>query len=364
MINFLNLDPHELAAWFSEVGEKPFRAIQVLKWVHQHGVIDFAAMTNLSKTLRQKLSENFQINFPSIMTTRTSQDGTRKWLLQLDNTNAIEMVFIPEEGRGTLCISAQVGCALACRFCATAHQGFNRNLKVSEIIAQVWLAEQILRSEGYPLDGRGRVISNVVMMGMGEPLANFNNVVKALRLMMDDNTYGLSRRRITLSTAGIVPAITRLKEQCPVNLAVSLHAPDDTLRNQLMPINQKYSLSALMAACRHYLAGEKHHYKITFEYILLKDINDSPAHARALSKLLERCPAKVNLIPFNPFFPSGYSPSSPPTIENFREVLLKAGLLTVTRKVRGADIEAACGQLAGKVQDRTRHLPSQEVSNV
>lgn len=343
-----------MMAFFAELGEKPFRAIQVLKWIHHHGVIDFDAMSNLSKSLRQKLKEVACISFPQIVTTQLSQDGTRKWLLQLDSPNAIETVFIPEEDRGTLCVSSQVGCALDCRFCATAYQGFNRNLSVSEIIAQVWLAEHTLRIQGYPNDEQRRIISNVVMMGMGEPLANLNNVLKALRLMMDDNTYGLSRRRLTLSTAGIIPAITHLKEQCPVNLAVSLHAPTNALRDQLMPINKKYPLDMLLAACRDYLEGENRHHKITFEYIMLKEVNDSPAQARALVKLLERCPAKVNLIPFNPFFHSHYERSSLEAIEHFRHILSKAGLVTVTRKTRGGDIDAACGQLAGKVQDRTR----------
>ncbi|MEN8218190.1 MAG: 23S rRNA (adenine(2503)-C(2))-methyltransferase RlmN [Pseudomonadota bacterium] len=349
MLNLLNLDRQGLTSFFLKLGEKPFRATQILKWIHQQGVLDFDAMTNLSKALRQRLKEIAYISLPQVQTSQASQDGTRKWLLQLDTDNSVEMVFIPEEDRATLCVSSQVGCALDCRFCATGQQGFNRNLSVAEIIAQLWLAEHTLRAE----KNSGRVISNVVMMGMGEPLTNFNNVVKAMNLMMDDFAYGLSWRRITLSTAGIVPAMKRLREQCPVNIAVSLHAPNDALRDKLVPINKKYPLQQLIAACRAYTKGKPSR-KITFEYIMLKDINDSPAHARALIKLLQGIPTKINLIPFNPFSHTPYQRATPEAIEHFRDILMQAGLLTVTRKTRGDDIDAACGQLAGKVQCRAR----------
>jgi 23S rRNA (adenine2503-C2)-methyltransferase len=348
MINLLDLDLNGLQAFFTSIGEKPFRATQVMKWIHQQGIVDFDAMTNLSKALRLRLKQVACITIPKVETMQTSQDGTRKWLLKLDNGNSIETVFIPEDDRGTLCISSQVGCALDCSFCATAQQGFNRNLTVAEIIGQLWLAEHTLRSE---MEKDERVISNVVMMGMGEPLTNFNNVVQAMSLMMNDFCYGLSRRRVTLSTAGIVPALLRLKEQSPVSLAVSLHAANDSLRDQLVPINKKYPLNQLIAACREYVEDDNRRH-ITFEYVMLKDINDNPNHARDLIKLLKDIPAKINLIPFNPFPQSHYQRSTPETIERFRDILIKAGLVTITRKTRGDDIDAACGQLAGKVINR------------
>jgi 23S rRNA (adenine2503-C2)-methyltransferase len=353
MINLLDLDRSDLEAFFSELGEKPFRAEQVMKWIHQQGVVNFEAMTNLSKALRQRLREVAQVSLPQVRLRQTSRDGTQKWLLQLDDANCIETVFIPELDRGTLCVSSQVGCILDCRFCATAQQGFNRNLSVAEIIAQVWLAEHSLRAEGYVSQEHGRAITNVVMMGMGEPLANFDNVIKAIRLMMDDLSYGLSWRRITLSTAGIVPALARLQAQCPVNLAISLHAPTDSLREQLVPLNQKYPLAKLIAACRDYVKADPRH-KITFEYVMLKDINDQPNQAKALIKLLNPLPAKINLIPFNPFPNTNYQCSLPNRIEAFRDILIQAQFVTVTRKTRGDDIDAACGQLAGKVLDRRR----------
>ena len=353
MINLLDLDRSDLEAFFSELGEKPFRAEQVMKWIHQQGVVDFGAMTNLSKALRQRLREIAQISLPQVRLRQTSRDGTQKWLLQLDDANCIETVFIPELDRGTLCVSSQVGCILDCRFCATAQQGFNRNLSVAEIIAQVWLAEHSLRAEGYVSQEHGRAITNVVMMGMGEPLANFDNVIKAIRLMMDDLSYGLSWRRITLSTAGIVPALARLQAQCPVNLAISLHAPTDSLREQLVPLNRKYPLAKLIAACRDYVKADPRH-KITFEYVMLKDVNDQPNQAKALIKLLNLLPAKINLIPFNPFPDTNYQCSLPNRIEAFRDILIQAQFVTVTRKTRGDDIDAACGQLAGKVLDRRR----------
>jgi len=348
MINLLDLDLNGLQAFFASIGEKPFRATQVMKWIHQQGIVDFDAMTNLSKALRLRLKEVACITIPKVETMQTSQDGTRKWLIKLDNGNSIETVFIPEDDRGTLCISSQVGCALDCSFCATAQQGFNRNLTVAEIIGQLWLAEHTLRSE---MEKDERVISNVVMMGMGEPLTNFNNVVQSMNLMMNDFCYGLSRRRVTLSTAGIVPALLRLKEQSPVSLAVSLHAANDSLRDQLVPINKKYPLNQLIAACREYVENDNRRH-ITFEYVMLKDINDNPSHARDLVKLLKGISAKINLIPFNPFPQSHYQRSTPETIEIFRDILIKAGLVTITRKTRGDDIDAACGQLAGKVINR------------
>ncbi len=353
MINLLNLERPDLETFFLSLGEKPFRAGQVMKWIHQQGLVDFEAMTNLSKALRQRLQEIAYVSLPQVRLTQTSRDGTRKWLLQIDDDNCIETVFIPELDRGTLCVSSQVGCALDCRFCATAQQGFNRNLSVAEIVAQLWLAEHSLRAEGYVSQEHGRAITNVVMMGMGEPLTNFDNVVKAIRLMRDDFSYGLSWRRITLSTAGIVPALARLQAQCPVNLAISLHAPTDSLRNQLVPINKKYPLTELIAACRDYVKADPR-CKITFEYVMLKDINDHPEQAKALVKLLSHLPAKVNLIPFNLFPNTDYQCSLPNRIEAFRDILIQARLVTVTRKTRGDDIDAACGQLAGKVLDRRR----------
>ncbi len=352
MVNLLNLDREGLTSFFANLGEKPFHATQVMKWIHQQAVLDFDAMTNLSKALRQRLKEIACVSLPQVQMIQASQDGTRKWLLQLDSGNSVEMVFIPEEERATLCVSSQIGCALDCTFCATAQQGFNRNLSVAEIVGQLWLAEQTLRAEGYRLEKSNRTISNVVMMGMGEPLTNFNNVVTAMNVMMDDFAYGLSWRRITLSTAGIVPAMARLREQCPVNIAVSLHAPNDALRDQLVPINKKYPLAKLMAACRAYVKGGPKR-RITFEYVMLKNVNDSPAHAHALVKLLQGIPAKINLIPFNPFPHTRYQRATPEAIDRFRDILIQAGLMTVTRKTRGDDIEAACGQLAGRVRDKT-----------
>lgn len=359
MINLLDLNHDDLEAFFIEQGEKKFRATQVMKWIYHSHQLDFLEMTNLTKTLRQQLSTLVCLAMPQIVQTQISQDGTRKWLLQLVDGNRIEMVFIPEDDRKTLCVSSQVGCALECGFCATARQGFNRNLTTAEIVAQLWLAEYHLRMEGYPPEPHGRIISNVVFMGMGEPLINFQAVVKAMQIMMDDFGFGLSKYRLTVSTAGIIPAIKRLKEQCPVNLAVSLHAPNDALRNRLVPINKKYSLSELISVCHAYVKNDRQR-KVTFEYIMLKDINDTPSHAQEFVKLIRNLPAKINLIPFNPFPSLPYQRSSPEAIENFREILYGAGLVTVTRKTRGADIDAACGQLVGKVEDKTQrqfHFP-------
>ncbi|MBP1150330.1 MULTISPECIES: 23S rRNA (adenine(2503)-C(2))-methyltransferase RlmN [unclassified Methylocaldum] len=343
-LNLLGLDRKAMEAFFVEIGEKPFRATQLLQWIHQRGVADFSAMTNLSKSLRTRLAERCEIRVPEIAYAQKSSDGTCKWLLQLDDQNRIETVFIPEDGRGTLCVSSQVGCALECSFCSTARQGFNRNLSAAEIISQLWVARREL--------GEGRV-TNVVLMGMGEPLLNFNNVVAATSLMLDDFAYGLSKRRVTLSTSGIVPALDRLAEVSDIALAVSLHAPDDELRNELVPINRKYPIKELLAACKRYV-GRENRRKVTFEYVMLDGINDTPAHARALIRLLSHVPSKVNLIPFNPFPGSNYRCSGPETIRRFSDMLHAAGLIATTRKTRGDDIDAACGQLVGRVNDRTR----------
>lgn len=362
-MNLFNFTHSDLVEFFVQRGEKPFRASQILKWIHQMGVIDFDLMTNLSKALRQQLQQETTLTLPEVVAVQVSRDGTRKWLLQLECSNRIEMVFIPEDDRGTLCVSSQVGCPLECSFCATGKQGFNRNLEVFEIIGQLWLAEHSLRQEGYRTEEHGRIISNVVFMGMGEPLTNFNNVIKAIDLMRDDFCYGLSWRRITVSTAGIVPAIARLKAASPVCLAISLHAPFDELRNELVPLNKKYPLASLLAACREYVQDDER-LKLTFEYVMLKGINDSPEHAKALVKLMRHLPAKVNLIPFNPFPQSPYERSSQQVIDNFRDILWAADITTITRKTRGDDIDAACGQLAGRVADKTRRIPIRaEISN-
>jgi len=344
-INLLAFDRKAMADYFLRIGEKPFRAVQLLQWIHQRGVTDFGLMSNLGKALRGQLEEHCVIRPPAIVHQQQSADGTRKWLLQVDAQNRIETVFIPEPGRGTLCVSSQVGCALNCSFCSTAQQGFNRNLSVAEIIGQLWVAQQEL--------GDAARVTNVVLMGMGEPLLNFNNVVSAVNLMMDDFAYGLSKRRVTLSTSGVVPALDRLAEVSDVSLAVSLHAPDDKLRDQLVPINQKYPLRELLAACKRYV-GKENRRKVTFEYVMLAGINDAPSQARALVRLLSDVPAKVNLIPFNPFPGASQQCSSPAAIERFSLVLQQAGLITTTRKTRGDDIDAACGQLVGRVDDKSR----------
>ncbi len=354
----LGLGRSELEQFFVAAGEKPFRATQMLKWIHQQGVTRFEEMTNLSKPLRQRLEGLAMVTLPEVIADRISSDGTRKWLFRMEDGNAVETVFIPEEGRGTLCISSQVGCSLHCSFCHTAHNGYSRNLTTAEIIAQLWLADRLLGRAGP--GSHQRVITNVVMMGMGEPLLNFEAVVAAMELMMEDHAYGLSRRRITLSTAGVVPMIDQLRERCQVSLAVSLHAADDTLRDQLVPINRKYPIATLMAACRRYVDGSPRA-RVTIEYILLGGVNDRPEDARALARLLREVPSKVNLIPYNPWPGGGYQPPTQGVIDRFREQLLQAGLTTVTRKRRGDDIEAACGQLAGRFEDRTRRSSGQPV---
>jgi 23S rRNA (adenine2503-C2)-methyltransferase len=394
--NLLEFEKHGFAQFCTEMGEKPFRARQLMRWLHQSGVVDFDAMTDIPKPLRERLKASAEIRAPRVMRDTTALDGTRKWLLDVGADNAIEAVFIPEHDRvglsrgpacgdatpkrdasasavvagipsagrspsggpssraprryrGTLCISSQLGCALACTFCSTGRQGFNRNLTVAEIIGQLWWANRCL--------GRGvtaeRPISNVVMMGMGEPLANFDNVVAAMQLMLDDDAYGLSRRRVTLSTSGLVPALDRLRDTCPVALAVSLHAPTDALRDELVPINKKYPLKELLAACVRYIERAPRDF-VTFEYVMLDGVNDTVAHARQLAKLVQSVPCKINLIPFNPFPDSGYRRSSADAIARFREVLMHAELTVMVRRTRGDDIDAACGQLAGQVQDKTR----------
>jgi len=356
-VNLLDFDQEKLAAYFAESGEKPFRAKQLLRWMHQFGESDFSRMSDLSKALREKLGGLAVIEPPRLIQEQISDDGTRKWLLDVGAGQGVETVFIPDGDRGTLCVSSQVGCALECSFCSTGRQGFNRNLSVSEIIGQLWWANKALgctpRNE--------RVIGNVVLMGMGEPLLNFDNTVTALHLMLDDNAYGLSRRRVTVSTSGIVPAMDRLREACPVSLAVSLHAPNDALRNVLVPINKKYPLSELMAACRRYVVDAPRDY-ITFEYVMLDGVNDSPAHARELVALTRDVPCKFNLIPFNPFPDSEYRRSPAEVIRRFGSILIDAGRVVTTRKTRGDDIDAACGQLAGKVQDKTRRTMKIEVA--
>ena len=347
-INLLDYDRAGLEAFFTARGEKPFRATQLMKWIYGQGVTDFAAMTNVSKALRAGLAAETSIRLPEIAADNVSDDGSRKWLFRLEDGNCIETVFIPEADRGTLCVSSQVGCMLNCSFCSTASQGFNRNLSTGEIIAQVWMAAYLL---GQRPDAP-RQVSNVVMMGMGEPLLNYDNVVRAIRIMLDDFGYGLSKRRVTLSTAGVIPAIQRLREDCDVSLAVSLHAPDDALRNELVPLNRKYPIGELLDSCREYVGEGRR--RVTFEYVMLAGINDTDRHARELVKCLRGVPAKVNLIPFNPFPATRYRRSDQSRIDRFFAILNRAGIVTITRRTRGDDIDAACGQLAGEFQDRTR----------
>jgi 23S rRNA (adenine2503-C2)-methyltransferase len=357
-VNLLDFDAEGLTAWFAQQGEKPFRAKQVLRWVHQAREDDFTRMTDIAKSLREKLLLTAAVSPAPTLSDRLSDDGTRKFLFDVGNGNAVETVFIPEDDRGTLCVSSQAGCALECAFCSTGRQGFNRNLTTAEIIGQLWQANRLL-GENLAAEKRGdRIISNVVMMGMGEPLTNFDNLIPALRLMLDDNAYGLSRRRVTVSTSGIVPAMDRLADACPVALAVSLHAPNDALRDQLVPINRKYPLAELMAACQRYLKVAPRDF-ITFEYVMLDGINDREADARELLRLVRDVPCKFNLIPFNPFPNSGFKRSPRENVRRFAEILIEAGVVTTTRKTRGDDIDAACGQLAGQVLDRSRRTAAQ-----
>jgi len=352
--NLLGLPRPELEAFVAQLQSKPFRARQLMQWVYKRGLSSFGEMTDLAKDFRAQLSERAEIRTPEIVTVHKSADDTCKWVLRADSSQAFEMVFIPEADRGTLCISSQVGCALDCSFCSTAQQGFNRNLTTAEIVGQVWLAKRELAefdASRQPI-GEHRIVTNVVLMGMGEPLANFRNVVPALRILLDDYGFDLSRRRVTLSTSGLVPQIYRLAEETNVALAVSLHAPDDELRNELVPINRKHPIAELLQACWHYI-DEQNGRSVTFEYVMLDGVNDSLSQARALARLLRGHPAKVNLIPFNPFPGTRYNRSSVTAIQQFRDELIQRGVLATVRRTRGDDIDAACGQLAGKVIDRT-----------
>ena len=370
--NLLNLDSRDLEEFFLELGEKPFRAQQLMRWMHREKQQKFSLMTNLSQNLQKTLESNSTVQTPRAISEKVAPDGTIKWLIEVDSVNSVETVFIPEKNRGTLCVSAQVGCALECVFCSTGRQGFNRNLTVAEIVGQLWFASNILDSNlnlsrTSMQENVVQPISNIVMMGMGEPLANYRNVVKAIQIMLDDNAYGYSKRRITLSTSGIVPGIDRLLTDCPISLAVSLHAPDDDLRDQLVPINKKYPIRSLMKACLRYAnrasvadhcvgtgadASRAKDY-ITFEYVMLAGVNDSPRQARVLAALLSDVPCKINLIPFNPFKDSGFKTSSLDTIKNFRDILKSKGYVCTIRKTRGQEIDSACGQLAGSFKDKT-----------
>ena len=352
-INLLDLDAEGIRAWCASIGQKPFRATQLARWIHRYCCDDFDAMTNLAKEFRARLKDLAYIKAPSIIREHKSADGTRKWLFDVGNGNAVEAVFIPEDDRGTLCISTQAGCAMGCLFCSTGKQGFNRNLTTGEIVGQLWTAERELRREAGITDPNDRVISNVVLMGMGEPLQNLDNVIPALRIFLDDNGYGLSRRRVTVSTSGLVRQMEKWGEAVPVALAVSLHAPDDALRDKLMPVNKKHPLEELLAACRRYLKVAPRDF-ITFEYLLLGGINDAPEQARALVKLVKTVPCKFNLIPFNPFPDSDLKQPEREKVLAFAKILNDAGIVTTVRKTRGDDIAAACGQLAGEVRDRTR----------
>lgn len=351
LLNFLGLTRVKLESWLCENGEKPFRAQQILKWIHHLGCNDFKNMTDISKTLRQRLLEKAEIRAPEVVSVQQSDDGTIKWVIRVDGGSCIETVFIPERRRGTLCVSSQVGCALDCSFCATGKQGFQRDLSAAEIIGQVWIAAKHFDSLR---KGADRVITNVVLMGMGEPLLNFDNVVDAMQLMMDDLGYGISKRRVTLSTAGVVPALRELAKVSNVSLAVSLHAPNDALRSQLVPLNKRYPIAELLDACREYMAAQTDGNRvITVEYTLIAGVNDQPHHARELASLLSDIPCKINLIPFNPFSQSDYRRPSGNAISRFWKVLVDSGHRVMVRATRGDDIDAACGQLAGSVEDRT-----------
>lgn len=371
-VNLLDFDAQALTDQVQQWGSKPFRARQLLRWIHQRGADSFDDMTDLARDFRGLLSQNCTIQAPAVSTEQISSDGTRKWLFDVDQNNAVETVFIPEDDRGTLCISSQAGCTVACPFCSTGYQGFNRNLSTAEIIGQLWYAQRVLRARpeaartadaGAAPDAQTRVISNVVMMGMGEPLLNYDRVLPALRLMVDDNAYGLSRRRVTVSTSGVVPMMDRLARDCPVALAVSLHAPNDALRDKLVPLNKKYPLAELLDACNRYLEHAPRDF-ITFEYIMLDGVNDSDQHARELVGIARQVRCKFNLIPFNPFPQSGLKRSPAARVRLFAQQLIDAGIVTTIRKTRGDDIAAACGQLAGDVKDRTRidqRLPDRAV---
>ncbi len=348
--NLLGLDLKNMRAFFESHGEKPFRAQQVLKWIHTAGVQDFNEMTNLSKVLREKLAEIAEIKLPTIALEKRADDGTYKWIIQLEDGNSIETVFIPSANRGTLCISSQVGCILNCDFCSTGKQGFNRNLTTAEIISQLWIAVRSLSKTNGMHD---HAVTNVVMMGMGEPMLNYDNLIPALNLMRDDFAYGLSKYRVTVSTSGVIPGMDALSKECDVALAVSLHAPNDELRDKLVPLNKKYPLKDLMLACKNFFKDEPRR-SVTMEYVMLAGVNDQPEHARQLVKLLSDVPSKVNLIPFNPFPHTIYQRSDDDTIDRFQHILSKAGFVTTVRRTRGDDIDAACGQLVGQVKDKTR----------
>jgi 23S rRNA (adenine2503-C2)-methyltransferase len=353
--NLLGLDAASLAALFQTLGEKPFRARQVLQWMHQRRESDFARMSDLAKGLRAKLSERATVAAPQIVGDHLAVDGTRKWLLKVDGANAVDAVFIPETSRGTLCVSSQAGCTLDCAFCSTGKQGFNRNLSSAEIVGQLWLANRLL--------GGKRPVTNVVLMGMGEPMLNLDNVIPALRLMLDDNAYGLSRRRVTVSTSGVIPGMDRLRDECPVALAVSLHAADDALRDRLVPVNRKYPIRELLKACHRYLDKAPRDF-ITFEYVMLDGVNDSDAQALELAGIAARVSCKFNLIPFNPFPQTEFRRSPAERIRRFAEILQRKGVTVTTRKTRGDAIDAACGQLAGEVADRTRRGKTLRIAEV
>ncbi|MFT6259906.1 MAG: 23S rRNA (adenine2503-C2)-methyltransferase [Crocinitomicaceae bacterium] len=363
-VNLLGLSPQKMKDFFVELGEKPFRAQQLLKWIHQVGIEDFDDMTNVSKPMREKLKQVACVEYPEIVYHDTSKDGTQKWVMRMPGGSSIETVYIPEGERGTLCVSSQIGCSLDCSFCSTGKQGFNRDLSVAEIIGQVYVAA---KSFDKPGEKRERRITNVVMMGMGEPLMNFNHVVDAMDLMMDDFSYGISKRRVTLSTSGVVPKIYDLAGVSDVSLAVSLHAPNDALRDQLVPINKKYPIKELMKACQHYMASLPDRRKLTIEYTMMDKINDEMIHAEELAVLLKDTPCKINLIPFNPFPNSGYERPSNNRVYKFRDYLHQQGYIVTIRSTRGDDIDAACGQLVGNVEDRTkrsaRYIKMNDITN-
>lgn len=348
-VNLLNYTLSDLEVFFIQHGEPKFRARQVFRWMHINRASTFEVMTDVSKTLKNKLDKIAQIRVPQLVSENIASDGVIKWALEVGDGNKIETVYIPEADRGTLCISSQVGCALECQFCSTGRQGFNRNLTVGEIVGQLWWANQRLGC----IPKQEKIITNVVMMGMGEPLANYDNVVNAMKIMLDDNAYNLSRRKLTLSTSGMIPGIDKLKDDCPVSLAVSLHASNNEVRSEIIPLNKKYPIKELIAACSRYLSSSPKDF-ITFEYVMLKDINDKLQHARELTKIVGNMPCKFNLIPFNPFPNSGFESSSRDQILQFQKALRNAGFITTIRKTRGEDIDAACGQLVGRVQDKTR----------
>ncbi len=352
-VNLLNLDRDALTAWFGTMGEKPFRARQVMRWIHKRGAADFDAMSDVARTLREKLAREATITAAPILRSGSSSDGTRKWLVGVGGDEAVETVYIPEDDRATLCISTQAGCAVNCRFCATGMQGFSRNLTTAEIIGQLWMAEHELRpAVAAAGEGATRAISNVVFMGMGEPLQNYDAVLPALRLMLDDDAYGLSRRRVTVSTSGMVPMMDKLARDCPVALAVSLHAPTDALRSELVPLNRKYPLAELLGACKRYLQHSPRDF-ITFEYVLIAGVNDADRQARELLQRVADVSCKINLIPFNPFAGSKYRRPDAQRVRDFAAILTEGGIVTTVRRTRGDDIDAACGQLAGAVRDRT-----------